>query len=466
MDLADLIGLGITFGIVAVVGYLSSKQVHSMQDFTLADGKLGRIQTAFSIAATEFGGSSLTGAMALVYTIGLAGAWWDWCAVPAFLLLGIFFAGKIRLPNLVTITDFFGQRYDFRTRLLTSVLHLLAIVTQISAQFMVAATALYGIFGVPQTIGVVISAAFVVLYTIGGGLVAVVNTDVVQFIFVVLSLLIAVPVGLKNVNGFAGLAALVPTEFLSFGNINPLTVCSWIFFCFFTYATSQFYMQRVFAAKDLSTAKFGFIFTGICYFFYGLLVSVIGVCIAGLLPGLSDPNLGYALFIKQYMPRGLAGLVLGGIFAASMSTADSMLLAASTLFVHDVYQPLIARRNDEKKNLRMIRWVTLIVCVLSIGLSMYLNNIVHLMYFGGLFYATSAFFPLVIGLKWKRATAKGAFFSILLSVATGLLVELALPGFPIPSNIVSAAVSLIAFIGISCLDKTQRDLPQSAEQQH
>lgn len=458
MRIADIFGVAAMFLIIAFVGWRSSKKVKNMNDFTLAGSGLGKIQAGFSMAATEFGGSSLIGAMALCYSIGVAGAWWDWSAVPALILLGLFFAEKIKLPNLVTITDFFEKRYNYPTKLMASLMHILAIATQISAQFMVGAVALNGIFGVPKTVGILISVIFALIYTMSGGLLSVVNTDVVQFIMIIGSILIALPISIYHAGGFEGLAAGLQQGFLSFGNIDFKTVISWCLFCFFTYATSQHYIQRVFASKDKSTAKFAFVFTGVMYIIYGLIISLIGVCIVVLIPNLSDPNTGYTMLIKNFMPSGIAGLILGGIFAASMSTADSMILAASTLFVNDIYTPLIVKNKENKNGLVTIRIVTLIVCVVSVIISMFMDNIVDIMYLGGLFYSTSVFFPLIIGMKWRRATAPAAIISIIASVTVGLLAELVFKGsasgmFSLPSNVLSALTSLIVFIIVSIMTK-------------
>ena len=458
MRIADIIGVAAMFLIIAFVGWRSSKKVKNINDFTLAGSGLGKIQAGFSMAATEFGGSSLIGAMALCYSIGVAGAWWDWSAVPALIILGLFFAEKIKLPNLVTITDFFEKRYNYPTKLMASFMHILAIATQISAQFMVGAVALNGIFGVPKTVGILISVVFALVYTMSGGLLSVVNTDVVQFIMIIGSILIALPISIYHAGGFEGLAAGLEQVFLSFGNIDYKTVISWCLFCFFTYATSQHYIQRVFASKDKSTAKFAFVFTGVMYIIYGLIISLIGVCIVVLIPNLSDPNTGYTMLIKNFMPSGIAGLILGGIFAASMSTADSMILAASTLFVNDIYTPLIAKNKEAKNSLVTIRIVTLIVCVVSVIISMFMDNIVDIMYLGGLFYSTSVFFPLIIGMKWRRATAPAAIISIIASVTVGLLAELGFDGsvsgvFSLPSNVLSALTSLIVFIIVSLMTK-------------
>lgn len=458
MRIADIFGVAAMFLIIAFVGWRSSKKVKNINDFTLAGSGLGKIQAGFSMAATEFGGSSLIGAMALCYSIGVAGAWWDWSAVPALIILGLFFAEKIKLPNLVTITDFFEKRYNYPTKLMASFMHILAIATQISAQFMVGAVALNGIFGVPKTVGILISVIFALVYTMSGGLLSVVNTDVVQFIMIIGSILIALPISIYHAGGFEGLATGLQQGFLSFGNIDFKTVISWCLFCFFTYATSQHYIQRVFASKDKSTAKFAFVFTGVMYIIYGLIISLIGVCIVVLIPNLSDPNTGYTMLIKNFMPSGIAGLILGGIFAASMSTADSMILAASTLFVNDIYTPLIAKNKETKNSLVTIRIVTLIVCVVSVIISMFMDNIVDIMYLGGLFYSTSVFFPLIIGMKWRRATAPAAIISIIASVTVGLLAELVFNGsvsgvFSLPSNVLSALTSLIVFIIVSLITK-------------
>ncbi len=462
MRIADIIGLAATFILIASVGWRSSKKVKTVDDYTLAGSGIGMIQAGFSMAATEFGGSSLIGAMALCYTIGLSGAWWDWCAVPALILLGLFFAEKIKIPNMVTITDFFEKRYSYSTKLIASIMHIIAITTQVSTQFTVGAVALNGIFGVPKSVGIAISVTFALIYTMSGGLMSVVNTDVVQFILIVGSLLLALPISLMNAGGVNGLINTLPGEFLTFTNIDVSTLISWGFFCFFTYATSQHYIQRVFAAKDKKTAKFAFVFTGSVYILYGLAIGIIGICIVTLLPNLADPNAGYTMLIKYFMPAGIAGLILGGIFAAAMSTADSMILAASTLFVNDIYEPFIAKGNKQKSTLLVIRTVTLVVCLVSVVISSLMNNIVNIMYLGGLFYSTSVFFPLIIGLKWKRATAPAAVISILASVIIGVLAELVFTDasvgiFTLPSNILSASTSIIVFIIVSLLTKAPDD---------
>lgn len=458
MSVLDILVIIAVFGLTAYVGYRSSKQVKDIDDFTLAGSKLGKLQAGFSMAATEFGGSSLVGTMAFCYAVGISGAWWSWSAVPALILLGIFFAGKIKLPGMVTITEFFEKRYDKRTRTFSTIMHLLETSLQISTQFLVGATALHGILGIPKILSIAITVIFVMLYTAGGGLIAVVNTDILQFIVVVVSAFIAAPIAVHSAGGFEGMQSALPAEFFNFGQVDVQTIISWCLFSAFVYATNQHYIQRLLASKDKKTARFSFVFTGGCYIVYGLLIAIIGVAIAVLLPGLKDANMGYALLIKNYIPAGIRGVILGGLFAASMSTADSILLSASTLFVNDLYIPYINKKSTKENELKVIKTVTVIVSILAGIISIFSENIISLMYLSGLLYSTAVFAPLIARLYWKRINAKGAFAAMVSTVAIGIFSELFLAGkapgiLGMPSNILACISGFIILVVVSMLTK-------------
>lgn len=456
--ISDLLIIATVFGLTAYIGYRSSKQVKNIDDFTLAGSQLGKLQAGFSMAATEFGGSSLVGTMATCYAVGLAGAWWNWSAVPALILLGVFFAGRIKIPGMVTITDFFEKRYDTKTKKFSTIMHLFETSLQISTQFLVGATALHGMLGIPKTLSIILTVAFVALYTMGGGLIAVVNTDILQFIIVVLSVLISAPIAVHSAGGFSAMRAALPTEFFSFSQYDASTIVSWCFLGMFVYATNQHYVQRLLASKDKATARFSFLFTGGAYVIYGIVIAVIGVAIAVLMPGLEDPNMGYALLIKNYVPAGLRGLILGGLFAASMSTADSMLLSASTIFVNDIYIPLRKKAGKAANDLFAAKVVTLVVSIIACIISIFSENIITLMYISGLFYSTAAFFPLIIGLYWKRANATGAFAAMIATVGIGLFSEFFLAGkvsgmLGMPSNILACLSGFVILIIVSLFTK-------------
>ena len=429
-------------------------KVHSSQEFILANRQLNRLQAAVSLAASDIGGSSIVGATAFIYVIGLSGSLWNLVAAPAFLLLGFLVTKRLRGLNITTVPEFLGERYRPRVRTYAALLHIAGLSTMLSAQFIVSATAINAMLGIPQDVAYLISIAVVLLYTVGGGLVAVVNTDIFQFFIIMLAMLILLPASLLRIGGWAELTAQLPANFLSFGELGIWTPLSWLFLALFVYGTNQNYLQRVFAAKDGKTAAFAFNFAGVTYIFYGLIVGVLGLCLYVLLPGLEDPNMGFAMLVKTILPPGAVGLVLGGIFAATMSTADSMLIGASSLFINDIYLPYLAKDRSEKHVLKVSRVVTLLVAVAGMLLSRLFDNLIDVMYLAGLLYSAVIFFPLILGALSKRITAPAAEVAILVSFGVGLFSEFYLSGrftgfLGLPSNILAALSSLTILVLLS-----------------
>ena len=267
MNLLDILGLVVVFLSILYIGVRSTKKVSNTEDYLLAGKSLNKIQAGFSLAATDLGGSGLIGASAYCYVIGISGAWWNLCAVPAFIFLGILLIRRLRPLAIATGPEFLEKRYDRKSRLIASIMQICAIIAGLSAQFLVGAVALNVLVGVPKGVGLAISVVVVILYTMGGGLVAVVNTDVFQFVLLVGSVMISIPLALMKVGGIGQVIASVPSEFFSMSELGFWTPVSWICLCLFMYTTQQTYLQRVFASKDTSTAVFSYVFTGVIYIF-------------------------------------------------------------------------------------------------------------------------------------------------------------------------------------------------------
>jgi len=458
MSTLDIGGLILVFAAILYIGVRSTNKVKNSDDYLLAGKSLNKIQAGFSLAATDLGGSGLIGASAYCYTVGISGAWWNLCAVPAFILLGIFLIKRLRPLAIATGPEFLERRYDRKARVIASVMQLCAIVAGLSAQFLVGAVALNVLADIPINIGLFISVGVVILYTMGGGLIAVVNTDIFQFVLLVGSVIFAVPLAFSKAGGVGNVVASLPAEFFSMGELGFWTPVSWICLCLFLYTTQQTYLQRVFASKDTSTAVFAYVFTGFIYIFYGLAVGLVGVVMASLMPGVADANTVYALMIKNVMPPGVAGIVLGGVFAASMSTADSYLMAGTSLFINDLYGPLVGENKDDTRMLWMSRVMTFVICMGSLIIASYIQNLINIVYLAGLFYSTSVFFPIILGVFWKRATSTGAFAGIIASLLVGFTVEYVLTditsGFlSLPSNILSALAGLSVMVIVSYMSK-------------
>ena len=218
-------------------------------------------------------------------------------------------------------------------------------------------------------------------------------------------------------------------------------------------------------------AGIGFAQTGQDFDQFGLAVAFIGVIAYALYPNLDNSSNAYALIVKDILPPGISGIALGGLFPAAMSTADSKIMAASQLFINDIYEPYICKGKvtDDKKVLNTSRIVTLLICVLGIGVSLVSDSIVQMMYVGGLFYGTAVFIPMVMALYWKRGTTAAALSSIIVAIVVGLYSEYFLAGqvsglLGMPSNLLSTLVSVVVFICVSLA--TPKPSPQQLEIVH
>lgn len=459
MNILDYIGLALTFMIIIYIGINASKKIKNEDDFLLAGKGLGKMQAGLSLAATDLGGASLIGSVAYVIAVGASGVWYCWTTVPVYILFGLFFIHKLYPLALHTLPEFFEKRYSGKTRLLASIMHIAAIIGILSAQFTVSATALNIVLGVPIPIGFAISMLIVLVYTAAGGLLAVVNTDVFQYFLIMIFVIIMAPLSVGEAGGVANIISSIPKDFTSLGSTGIWVPVSWMLWGVFAYPTNQQYLQRVFASKNKSTAKFSFCFTGINFFVLGIATTAIGLAALIILPNIADANTAYPILLTRLLPNGLAGLALGGILAATMSSADSLIMAVTTLFVTDIYKPYLAKEDHtEKYRIFVSRILTVVSCALAIVIALISKNLLQIVFIAGLFYSASVFYPLMLGIFWKRANEHGAFFGMVVAIVLGAIVEFDLFGistgfFALPSNIVGSTAGLITIVVVSLLTK-------------
>ena len=208
------------------------------------------------------------------------------------------------------------------------------------------------------------------------------------------------------------------------------------------------------AAETEDTARFGAIFSGCFYLIISVILGIIGVSAAVLMPGIVDSNAVFPELLLRFFPHGLIGLGVTGVFAATVSTATSILHATTTLIVNDIWVPL--RREKAVGVVRVSRAMVWVVALLSIGISMVSQNIINVIYISGLFYGACVFVPMVFGMKSSFANANGALASMLAALAVSLAWEY-LPRFrpavleALPSNVVGILIGAIVLTAVSKL---------------
>lgn len=423
------------------------------REFFLAGKGINKLQAGFSMAATDFGGSGLIGAIGYCYVAGMSGIWLNLAAAPAFFIIGVLLARLFNCMDCATLPEYLGKRYSMAVRYIECFMHLCTNIASLAVQFTVSCAVLNTITGISMNLSLAISMAIVLILT-SGGLRTVVNTDSVLFVIIVCSVLMAVPICFNVGGGYANIVSQLPDGFMRLDQLGWWTPVSWILLCSLGYSTNQIYIQRMIAARDKGTAVFGALFTAGFYIIISVALGLIGISAYCLMPGIEDTNTVFPQLLVGYFPRGMIGLGLAAVFAATISTGTSILHSAATLFVNDIWTPLTKR----PAGTAISRLTVVVIALFSLAISFVSSDIVSVIYVGGLFYSVSAFMPMILGLTGYPATSRAVLISIIATVACSLgweYLPAIRPAFManVPSNVVGLVISLVLIIVISKVEQ-------------
>ena len=196
---------------------------------------------------------------------------------------------------------------------------------------------------------------------------------------------------------------------------------SWVALCFYSYGTDQAYMQRVFAARKVSTARFAYLYTGLNYLVFGGAVALLGMTAAALLPDLAHHDEAMPALVNEIFPPGVRSLFLTGILAATMSTASSYLAAGSSLFAKDLYEPWFRRGRSQGHLLRISRLATVGIATIAVMIALTAPRIVDAVVLSVLISHAAVFVPILAALYWPRVAPVAGFWGILAGAIGGLV---------------------------------------------
>jgi len=406
-------------GLVLAIGQYWSKRVKSTEDFHLCGRDLGKLPASLSLAATEFSGSGLIGGAGLVYAVGLSGIYWNYAAIPAYILIGLFIAPKLRKMQMSTIPEYIGTTFGVSTQRLTAVLEIIEAVVFVAVQIQVSALLLSALFPVSVPMAAVITTGAFAIYTMMGGLWAVVWTDALQYVVLMTGIIIALVLGWIAVGGMEGLQSNLPATHFSLTEMGLWTPLAWGALAMYSYGVDQAYMQRALAAKDPATARFAYLFTGCNYVVFGACVAGLGLIAAALLPGLERADNALPQLVAQILPEGIRALIITAIIAATMSTSSSFLAAASSLAVQDLYEPILGKGSTDEQQIKHSRIIVAALAALSLGTTMIFPGVVSLVVFATLVAPAAIFIPFVMSVFWRNTPAHAGFWAILAAATAG-----------------------------------------------
>ena len=410
--------------IMLFIGWYSSKKITSNTDFMVAGRRLGPFLMAGTLAATEIGGGSSLGVVQQgMESHGISAAWYIITMGFAFVIL-TFLAPKFRAATVKTVPEYFRRRYGKSAGLVTAIIMLLPLIGATASQFIASSVILSTMLGIDYKAAVLIVAVVVTLYSIMGGLWSVTLTDFVQVFLIVIGMIIAVPFGLNLAGGWSNVTANVPVEtFDMFKGYSPMAVLSLTIMYVATFTVGQEAVSRYYAARDGKAARQGSILAALVNFIYAFIPAILGIITLALInmgqfssAEFADVGARYALPVLaiKVMPTVICGLLFAGIISATMSSSDSDLLGAGSIFANDIYHTLINPKASSKEIMRVTQ-ITMAICGVAAMLVALFNtgSIVSLLMFCFTLRAAGAFFPYVLGHYWKGASTAGTIAALI-----------------------------------------------------
>ncbi|OGD33553.1 MAG: sodium:solute symporter, partial [Candidatus Aminicenantes bacterium RBG_19FT_COMBO_58_17] len=372
------------------------------------------------------------------YVNGLAYGNFEWMAAFLLIVLSVFFAPFYIRSRVATLPDFLERRYSRACRDWLAVLSILsAVFIHIGFSLYTGAVVLKGLFGIDINLSIIVTATLTGIYTIIGGLLAVVMTESVQTIVLIGGSACVLAAGLISVGGWGGLTAAVdPVKLTILRTAAETPSLPWysVFLGYpiiglWYWCADQTIVQRVLGAKDERNARVGPLFTGFIKILPVFLFVLPGLIAEGLIrqgkfPPINDSADTYSLLINHLLPVGLKGVVAAALLAALMSTVSGALNSISTLFSLDLYKRW-KPRTPEARLTHIGRTVTFIAMVLAILWSPLISHFQSI--FQGIVALICYIAPpitavFVWGVFWRRASAMGALATLSIGSALGLTV--------------------------------------------
>ncbi len=441
--LLDMIIFGIYIVAVVLIGlFVSKKGASTKRDYFLAGDKLPWWMIGGSIMAANISSHQLVGVMGVAYTEGFVAVAIEWGAILIGYnaLLWIFLPYYLR-NGFYTMPEFLQKRFGGSARTIYSILILLTyIIVEVGAVLYLGALTLHSLLGIPVITSVIVLAITTGVYTIAGGLRAVIWTEMIQLVVLMLGMFALSYVTIDAAGGFSAVLEttkdwdlLRPANDPNFPWTMYLggVLCISIFYS----ATNQFIVQRTLAAKNEWHARMGVVFGNYLKFLLPLAIVFPALVASKLFPDLEKPDLLFAVLVENLLPSGLVGLVMAGLIAAIMSHISGAINSCTTILTMDVYLPYVKPNASEKQSVSFGKISGMAVIILGIICSglllMYSEKPIFIYLLNAYGYFTPGIATMfLMGILWKRATHAGAIAAGILTIPLSLALEFLFPSMP------------------------------------
>ncbi len=423
--------------VVGVSLYASRKEDNS-EDYFLAGRRLTWWLIGISLIASNISSEHFVGMSGQGFSLGIAIASYEWMAALALVVVGIVLLPRFLRIGIYTLPEFLEYRYNKNAKLVMAcfMLAFYILVTMATVLYS-GALALQSIFGINIVKGIWLIGIIAGGYTVYGGLKAVVWSDLIQGVTLLVVGMLVMFLAFKKIGGY--------DRFVELADGRLHTVLPWnhprmpwisIFFGglwiqnLFYWGLNQFISQRTLGAKSLHDGQKGVLFGASLKLLIPFIVVFPGIIAFEIYSDqITNPDGAYPYLIQRLLPSGLTGIMFAALFGAVMSTLDSLLNSATTIFTMDIYKPFFKKDASPKHLVLVGRIVTILLVLLGCLWSPIVSK-----FEGGLYFFLQVYWGFVIpgvvavffyGIIWKKVPAIAAIWGMLLNIPVyGLLLYL------------------------------------------
>ena len=436
--------------------YVKRRAASSTEDYVLAGRRLTTPLIMVSIVGLAVGGASTIGVAEQAYKVGWSAGWYTAAWGIGAIVMGLTVAKKYRRLHITTVPELLERYYDRRSMVAGIACQVLVQLVVMSLQYVAGGAVLAALMPdifTPVT-GMFTSAVVFIGITLIGGMWSASQSNILNVTLQYIGITVAAFLIVAMAGGIDVVAIQAPTVTAMdfFSGVGPMTIVTWIVVLITVNISLQAIIQISLGAKDVQTARKGFVIGGLVMLPVGFVAALLGVIASEMYPSIS-PTTALPQLIMSLNPW-IAGITLASLWAADVSTACNLLLSAATLYSHDIHKQFIDPQMSDKKYMAITRMSVLLLGLLTLGFALTISGIISTL-MAGLSLMT-AFAVIVLMTMYAPAycSRQAAFYTIMASIIV-LVAWMVIPAVRVLPHVIYAEwiVCSVTFCGISLVSK-------------
>jgi len=421
--------------LMIIIGIYAAKGSGTAEDFIVSGRRMPIWLCSMTIMATWFGAGPMIGVAGASYEDGLLGVIADpFGATMVMFVIGFFFVRIFRRLKLLTFVQLFTSRFGNTAATIAAIGSIISGTGWAAAMFVAFGSVFEALVGIPMEYGIIGGAVVVLIYTVAGGMWAVALTDFAQMLIIMIGLVLLLIVVLIDAGGWSAVSAqlpehtfrIIPIEHTPERWLNYFR--AWLIFGLAD-ITAQSLIQRAMSAKSEQVAQNSFYLAGVGYFFFAMIPVLLGIIASVTMSGLVNPEQVIPELALAHLHPVAIAIFVGGILAAIMSTTDSALLGAASVFSTNIL-PLFKPNGSDRLQLLATRIAIPVFGAFAVITALKAKVVYDLIQDANSVMLVSVVVPFAAGIWWKKANRTGVLAAMAAGFLTWLVAYLLAPEFP------------------------------------